>query len=337
MQVTLHANATTTPKTRAYIQRSKEPVAVLAAELGVGEKTIRRWRGRTSVADRSHTPHKLATSLRDVEERLVVELRTALALPLDDIVEVMRRCINPKLSRSAIHRCLKRHGISARSKPAKPQVGRFEKTGIGFIHVDLKHLTRLNGRPSFVFVAIDRATRFVHIEIIGQRDAETVAACLARFLAAFPHTVHTILTDNGSEFTDRFGDARWRRRRHGTGRHAFDQLCADHGIKHRLTRPYRPQTNGMVERFNRRLSEAIAAKTSVAKNQGKNKFNTHDERNAFLHDFLDRYNRTRLKCLRYRAPLEALANPPGPNTCAGTHDTWPIGCGDWRGCRPAPA
>jgi transposase InsO family protein len=129
--------------------------------------------------------------------------------------------------------------------------------------------------------------------------------------------VHTILTDNGSEFTDRFGDARWRRRRHGTGRHAFDQLCADHGIKHRLTRPYRPQTNGMVERFNRRLSEAIAAKTSVAKNQGKNKFNTHDERNAFLHDFLDRYNRTRLKCLRYRAPLEALANPPGPNTCAG--------------------
>ena len=123
MELRLHANATTTPKTRAYIQRSKAPVAVLAAELGVGEKTIRRWRSRKSVADRSHTPKRLAISLSAAEERLVLELRTALALPLDDIVEVMRRCVNAKLSRSAIHRCLRRHGVSARPKDAKPQVG----------------------------------------------------------------------------------------------------------------------------------------------------------------------------------------------------------------------
>ena len=317
MELRLHANATTTPKTRAYIQRSKAPVAVLAAELGVGEKTIRRWRSRKSVADRSHTPKRLAISLSAAEERLVLELRTALALPLDDIVEVMRRCVNAKLSRSAIHRCLRRHGVSARPKDAKPQVGSFETAGVGFIHVDLKHLTRLNGHPSFVFVAIDRATRFVHIEVITQRDAATVAACLARFLVAFPHKVQTILTDNGSEFTDRFGGAYWSTRREPTGRHAFDRVCARHGIGHRLTRPFRPQTNGMVERFNRRLSEAIGAKQSVAKNEGKNKFHTHAERNAFLHAFVERYNRTRLKCLDYRAPAELLLNPPEPNTCAG--------------------
>ena len=320
MELRLHANATTTPKTRAYIQRSKAPVAVLAAELGVGEKTIRRWRSRKSVADRSHTPKRLAISLSAAEERLVLELRTALALPLDDIVEVMRRCVNAKLSRSAIHRCLRRHGVSARPKDAKPQVGSFETAGVGFIHVDLKHLTRLNGHPSFVFVAIDRATRFVHIEVITQRDAATVAACLARFLVAFPHKVQTILTDNGSEFTDRFGGAYWSTRREPTGRHAFDRVCARHGIGHRLTRPFRPQTNGMVERFNRRLSEAIGAKQSVAKNEGKNKFHTHAERNAFLHAFVERYNRTRLKCLDYRAPAELLLNPPEPNTSAGMTD-----------------
>jgi transposase len=325
MQVRLHANATTTPRTRAYIQRSKEPVAVLATELGVTERTIRRWHGRTSVADRSHTPHKLATSLTEVEERLVVELRTALALPLDDIVEVMHRCVNAKLSRSAIHRCLKRHGISARPKGAKPPIGRFEKTSVGFIHVDLKHLTRLEGQPSFVFVAIDRATRFVYVEIILHRDAATVAACLERFLAAFPHEVHTILTDNGSEFTDRFGAARWSSRSEPTGAHAFDQVCAGRGIKHRLTRPFRPQTNGMVERFNRRLAEAIRAKASVAKNAGKNKFNSHAERDAFLHAFVAGYNRTRLKCLGYKAPLEALTNLTGPNTCAGM-TRWLGGC-----------
>src|SRR5204863_8627918 len=55
MELNLHANATTTPKERGYIQRSKKPVAELAVELGVSETTIRRWRDRTTVADRSHT------------------------------------------------------------------------------------------------------------------------------------------------------------------------------------------------------------------------------------------------------------------------------------------
>jgi transposase InsO family protein len=318
MHLKLHANAATTPRTRAYMQKSTASVAELAREFGVSETAVRRWKGRTTTTDRPHVAHRLAISLTPLEERLVVELRTNLELPLDDIVEVMRRCVNPKLSRSAIHRCLKRHGVSARPKPPKPAAGTFEDASIGFIHVDLKHLTRLQGRPSFVFVAIDRATRFVQIEVIGTRDAGTVAACLERFIAAFPHQVHTILTDNGSEFTDRFGGAHWRKRRDGTGRHAFDRVCARHGIAHRLTRPFRPQTNGLVERFNRRLADAIGARPATTRNEGKNKFATHAERDAFLHAFVQRYNRTRLKCLDYKTPAELLLNPPEHNTEAGT-------------------
>ena len=318
MDVKLHANATTTPRTRSYIQRSKASTAALARELGVNAKTIDRWRGREDVADRSHRPHRILTTMTPVEERLTVELRSTLALPLDDIVEVMRRCLNPQLSRSQVHRCLQRHGVSRRPPPVKPAAGRFETAGVGFIHIDLKHLTRLEGRPSFVFVAIDRATRFVHIEIVTRRDAATIAGCLERFLAAFPHKVHTILTDNGSEFTDRFGGARWGARRDGSGRHAFDRVCARHGIGHRLTRPFRPQTNGMVERFNRRLAEAIAAHPATARNEGKNKFTSHAGRDAFLIAFVANYNRTRLRCLDWRAPQQLLDNPPGHNTCAGT-------------------
>ncbi len=63
MELALHANATTTPRTRAYIQRSKKPVAELADELGVSETTVRRWRGRTAVDDHSHRPKRLTTSL----------------------------------------------------------------------------------------------------------------------------------------------------------------------------------------------------------------------------------------------------------------------------------
>src|SRR5258707_4739998 len=133
MELSLHANATTTPKVRAYIQRSKRKIAELATELGVSQTTIRRWRARTTVSDRSHTPKKMTISLAPVEEALVCELRTRLQLPLDDIVEVMRRCVNGKLSRSAIHRCLKRHGLSQRPKPDKPAVGVFQETTVGFI------------------------------------------------------------------------------------------------------------------------------------------------------------------------------------------------------------
>jgi IS30 family transposase len=317
MELVLHANATTTPRTRSYIQRSKKPVAELASELGVCETTIRRWRSRTTVNDRSHQPHRMAISLSAMEETLVCELRTSLQLPLDDIVEVMRRCVNGKLSRSAIHRCLQRHGISQRKKPDKPSVGVFEQATVGFIHFDLKHLPALERRKSYAFVAIDRATRYVYVEILQKRDAKTSVGFLTRFLAHFPHPVHTILTDNGAEFTDRFAvDMKNKPPGKPSGKHPFDLICAVHKIDHRLTRPYRPQTNGMVERFNRRLAEAIGREPKHG--SARRTFPCHTDRDAFLNRVVADYNRTRLKCLGYLAPLEALANLPGPNTFAGT-------------------
>jgi transposase-like protein len=319
MELSLHANAATTPKTRAYIQRSKKSVLALVAELGVSETTVRRWRGRTTVEDRSHRPKKLATNLTAEEETLVCELRTSLQLPLDDIVEVMQRCIRPTLSRSAIHRCLQRHGISRKAKPDKPKSGTFEQATVGFIHIDLKHLPALERRKTYAFVAIDRATRYVYVEIHPRRDANTSAGFLKRFLDHFPHPVHTILTDNGSEFTDRFAvDMKNKPHDRPSGKHPFDLICAKRKIDHRLTRPYRPQTNGLVERFNRRIAEAIGRepKRGIAHRT----FVNQADRDAFLHRFVDNYNRTRLKCLGYKAPCEALINLPGPNTNAGTHN-----------------
>ncbi len=106
MQVSLHANATTTPRTRAYIQHGTASVRDLANELGVSETTVRRWRARRGeVADRSHTPHTLQTRFEPLEEAVAVELRTRPRLSLDDALEVMRRCLKPDLSRSALHRC----------------------------------------------------------------------------------------------------------------------------------------------------------------------------------------------------------------------------------------
>jgi transposase-like protein len=225
MLVKLHANAATTPKVRAQIQSSRKSVAELARELGVSETTIRRWKPRQDGLDRSSRPHVLATRFSLEEEEIAVELRTRLGLSLDDALEVMRRCLRADISRAALHRLLKRRGVSQRSRDAGQPAQCFAPTPFGYVHLDLKHLTRLQGRPAYVVVAIERTTRFVHVEIVENRSGPTIAACFARFLESFGHPVHTVLTDNGSEFTDRFGDARWRTRETGTGAHPFDQVC----------------------------------------------------------------------------------------------------------------
>jgi transposase InsO family protein len=337
MMMRLHKLATTTPAKRAYIQKSKATAGELVRELGVSYNTIARWRSRDDVADRSHRPQRIATNLTPEEERLAVELRQSLALSLDDIVEVLRRCVNPKLSRSGIHRCLKRHGVSARpvKKPHPRQVFDTEAPA-GFIHVDLKYLSRLEGKPAYAFVAIDRATRFVYLEIHDCRDGATTAAFLERFLAAFPITVHTILSDNGGEWTDRFAvDKKGKPADRPSGDHPVDRLCARHHITHTLTRPFRPQTNGMVERFNRRIAEHLDRIPHNTAGHHK-RFANRAERDRYVLNFVHDYNRTRLRCLDYRAPAEALANLAGDNTGEGVSQQPPRGRGGRtrRGAEP---
>ena len=325
MDLKLHANATTTPRTRAYIQQSGASAGELARELGIHPRTVARWRGREDVLDRSARPHRIATKISEWEEAMIIELRRELALPLDDIVEAMRRCINPSLSRSAIHRCLQRHGLSARLTPQTAPAATFHTDSpAGFIHIDVKYLPPLNRRRSYAYVAIDRATRFVYLEILPDRAAQTAAGFLERFLTSFPLTVHTILTDNGSEFTDRFAvDKKNKPRDKPSGQHLFDQACAKHLITHRLTRPFRPQSNGMVERFNRRIGEHLN-KIPQNRTAHHRRFLDHAERDEYLLTFVADYNRTRLRCLDYSAPAEILAKLTGHNTKAGAH------CADWR-------
>ena len=95
-------------------------------------------------------------------------------------------------------------------------------------------------------MAIDRATRWVYVALKVDKTA--------RLAQAAPFRIQTLLTDNGKEFTDRFVTTG---ERTPSGQHVFDQLCAQLGIEHRLTRPRHPQTNGMVERFNGRIADLL--------------------------------------------------------------------------------
>ena len=98
MLISLHKQATTTPKVRSAIQASDEPAWVLAERYGTSEQTIWKWRKRDSVHDRSHTPHRLQTTLTPAQETVVVELRKILLLPLDDLLAVVHEFLNPNVS-----------------------------------------------------------------------------------------------------------------------------------------------------------------------------------------------------------------------------------------------
>ncbi|KGJ89833.1 transcriptional regulator [Colwellia psychrerythraea] len=107
-----HANATTTPEMRAFIHESDLPTAVLARLLKISESTVRKWRKRESLADASHVPKQLNTTLSEAQEYVVVELRTRLLLSLDELLAVSKQFINVNVSRAGLQRCLKRHGVS---------------------------------------------------------------------------------------------------------------------------------------------------------------------------------------------------------------------------------
>ena len=90
MMIALHKNARTTPAIRAEIAASADSAVALAQRFGITEATVYKWKKRTSVHDASHTPHRLQTTLTPAQERVVVELRRTLLLPLDDLLAVTR-------------------------------------------------------------------------------------------------------------------------------------------------------------------------------------------------------------------------------------------------------
>ena len=258
MHLRLHKNATTTPRIRAEIQASTEPNMVLAKRYGVGMETIARWKGRDSVEDRSRTAHRLQSTLSPAQESVVLAIRETLWLSLDDLLAVAREFIHPDLSRSALHRCLKRHGVSTRPEngTAKRTTKPFKAYEPGYLHVDVKYLPQMGDETArrYLFVAIDRATRWVFVRVYASKSGANARRFLNSLHKAAAFHIRTILTDNGKEFTDRFIT---RGERTPTGQHLFDQLCEELGIEHRLTRPRHPQTNGMVERFNGRIADIL--------------------------------------------------------------------------------
>jgi transposase InsO family protein len=301
-----HGGATTTAAVRRAIQHSQESLRQLSRRHGINPKTVAKWKKRTCVQDQRTGPKQPRSTVLTIEEEaIIVAFRRHTLLPLDDCLYALQPTI-PHLTRSSLHRCLQRHGISRlpETEGDKPQRGKFKRYPIGSFHIDIAEVRTEQGRL-YLFVAIDRTTKFAFVELHEKATRRVAGSFLRALIAAVPYKVHTVLTDNGTHFTDPTGDA-WTpdeikqmlARKQLFRAHSFELACAQNDVEHRLTKPRHPWTNGQVERMNRTLKEATVQRFHYA---------THDQLRAHLADFVAAYNfARRLKTLRGLTPYEAI-------------------------------
>ncbi|MFJ6102532.1 IS481 family transposase [Streptomyces sp. NPDC092359] len=301
---------------RLLVERvaSGRPVAHVAAEMGISRATahkwVHRWRteGEAGLHDRSsrprHTPHRTPAAA----EARVCDLRRSRKLGPARIGPIVG------LPASTVHRILTRHRLNRLAwldRPTGRTIRRYERDRPGeLIHVDVKKLGRIpdggghrtNGREAgrpirgmgfdYVHSAVDDHSRLAYSEIHPDEKVATCAGFLAR-AAAFFHSqgitrIERVLTDNAWAY------------RKGL---AWKAVLAGLGATGKLTRAYRPQTNGKVERFNRTLLDEWAYLRP---------YHSNDERTAALADFLHTYNHHRCHtALDGHPPISRVNNPAG--------------------------
>jgi len=304
----LHKMARTVPWSRAEIARRRtagQPIARIAREFGISDKTVRKWCGRSGATlDRSSRPKTSPTQLPEAWADAVLALRRVRFTQ-------ERIAVTLRLKRSTVARACARAGLSRLSAldPKKP-VHRYTRERPGeLVHLDTKKLGRIvqpshrvtNDRRDrvrgagweFLHVAIDDATRLAYAEVLVDEKATTCVGFLERAAAFFRRygikAIERVMTDNGSAYVSG----------------AFATAVAALGAVHKRTKPYTPQTNGKAERLIQTLLRSWAYVRP---------YQQSEERTEALAPWLDWYNRQRGHAgLAGQTPLEVLSALTGNN------------------------
>jgi transposase len=163
----LHGGATTTEAIRRAIQNSQESLRQLAKRYGINQKTVAKWKSRTSVADVPTGPKAPASTVLSIEEEaIIVAFRRHTLLPLDDCLYALQPTI-PTLTRSSLHRCLQRHGISRLPdvEGNRLEKKKFKSYPIGFFHIDIAEVQTAQGKL-YLYVAVDRTSKFTFVQVV---------------------------------------------------------------------------------------------------------------------------------------------------------------------------
>ncbi len=333
-----HANAALTPKARLRLGRlvveDGWSVSAAACRFEVSYRTAKRWAdryrevgavmGQAGMVDRSSRPHRSPTRTPRPVVRAIVRLRWRKRLgpvPIGAQLGLPASTVHAVLTRARVNR------LSHIDRRTGEPIRRYEHERPGaLLHVDVKKLGnipdgggwryvgRLQGRRNraatttkpmrnhryeraigvgYVHTVIDDHSRVAYAEIHDDETAATAVAVLRRAVAWFAArgvTTERVLSDNGSAYKS----------------HLWRQVCAELDIKVKKTRPYRPQTNGKIERFHRTLADGWAFARHYP--------SEHARRSA-LPAWLHQYNHHRPHtAIGGHPPITRLTNVPGHHT-----------------------
>jgi transposase InsO family protein len=314
----LHANARTCPKSRRLlVNRIEEEgwsLTAAAEAAGVSERTARKWlarwraEGEAGLGDRSSAPWRRPTRLPASRVQAIEALRR-LRMTAAEIAECLEMAL------STVSRWLRRIGLGrlSRLEPPEPP-NRYERKRPGeLVHVDVKRLGRISIKGAghrvlgpgkrqsqftvgprrlgatgwdFVHVCVDDATRLAYAEVLKDERGETAAGFLRRaceWFCSMGVRVERVMSDNGACYRSTVHAA----------------TCRELGLKHLLTQPYRPRTNGKAERFIQTLQNRWAYGAI---------YGSSSERTMALSGWLSHYNfRRRHGSLGHRSPAARLA------------------------------
>ena len=296
----LHKRAKTNYAIRIEIKASSKSVRELSLEYGLNPKTILKLKRRDTPVDKSSRPAILQTRISKEHEDLIVYERKAHKKSLFEIWDTLHGII-PDLYTMKIYRVLARWGLNilpSELKDADRQVKKFRKYTIGYLHIDLiytPYLMTQDGKKKrhYIFSCIDRVSKIAYVMISERKTKHDGSRFLHKVLKYYPYKINYILTDNGSEFTNK-------KYKGGKARqiHPFTKLCRSTSIQHRTTKIKHPWTNGMVARFNQKLKNQVTRKYL---------FDDVNDLERKLIEYLNKYNfEIKLVQLGGKTPIDNL-------------------------------
>ena len=300
MQQSYHFNAKTNVHIREQIQANiSNSNEKLALQFGISKQTVSKWKNRDFTGDASSAPLNIKYALTEIETALAISIRKFSWLPLDEVYEMLLEG-NPTVSRSSVHRCFVKNNINKVPIVEREKAKKFKAYEPGYLHIDVTYMPKFNKVGSYLYVAIDRATRTMYYKVYENKTAENTDLFFEECIDFFPFIISHILTDNGFEFTNRLIKSK-------TGKlcskpSLLDIKCEQNNIDHRCTPPSSPQTNGMVERVNGTIKNNTILKTKY-----ENKMALENGLNEFL-VFYNLYRRhgSLRKELKVKTPFNAV-------------------------------
>lgn len=288
-----HRNAKTNINQRKIIKESGQSARKLAESFFISHVTAAKWKKVDHLEDKSHKPNVIHYAVPKEFWKLIKKVRQFAKLPIDDLLLQLSNYV-PNLKRGNLYRILLHYRMNRLTEKEKRQLKKFRHYPPGYLHIDCFYLPKINKERWYVYLAIDRATRLLFLRVYSRKDKYSAADFLAQAMGFYPFRIHTILTDNGREFTN-LGQRTFGRK--GKNPVPFELICELAGIDYRRTKFRHPWTNGMAERAVKEIKDnTVNLERYVS---------LEDMTIEILH-YQDIHNfRCRLRMLGYKTPYQA--------------------------------